>query len=190
MCLILWILYIILEIISNKVLGGSLFRFCALLGNGEGKKMSLKALCVLRQGEWCAEEEEGRADERKKGKVSTFQTKKELVTCAKICTPHPSSSSYFLFTGPDRFYMFRFSSIFIVQLLQSILIYRKYSDGLYMDNILLVLYCWLGFLWLKPKLINFLLLSKHQSLYLTVGKCQSFFLLQTFHLFQRLCVHI
>lgn len=79
MCLILWILYIILEIISNKVLGGSLFRFCALLGNGEGKKMSLKALCVLRQGEWCAEEEEGRADERKEGESKYLPDEKRII---------------------------------------------------------------------------------------------------------------
>lgn len=80
------------------------------------------------------------------GKVSTLQKKNELFTCAKVCTPNPYNSSYFLFTNPDRFYMFRFSSILIIQLLQSILIYRKYTDGLYMDNILLVLYCWLEFL--------------------------------------------
>lgn len=175
---------------SNKVLGGSVFQFCALLNNGEGKKWVWRFCVYWGQGEWCAEDGRGQSRWGKEGKVSALQMKNGLFTWAKVWTPKTYNSSHFLLTGPDRFYMFRFSSIFIVQLLQRTLNYRKYSDGLYMDNILLVLYCWLGFLWLKPKLINFLLLSKHQSLYLTVDKCQSFFLLQTFHLFQRLCVHI
>lgn len=74
--------------------------------------MSLKVLCVQRPGRVMGRRRE-RAEQmgERERRVSALRMKNGLFTCAKIWTPKASNSSHFLLTGPDRFYMFRFSSI-------------------------------------------------------------------------------
>lgn len=134
-----------LKTIVTRFLGEVCFNFVPCSIMEKEKAESEGSVCAEARESGVQETGEDSADGERRGSQCP-PDEKWLFTWAKVWTPKAYNSSHFLLTGPDRFSMSRFSSIFIVQLLQRILNYRKYSDGLYMNNILLVLYCWLGFL--------------------------------------------